>query len=182
MLAELEEVVEYKLAPERRSTIRDMWWKRLQVLYCTSLPSHKSVLRIRGQFFFTPSHTMLYVLHKPPQSTSSLHEKPPEPQKKPIFFPVLGPFGLSWTRIHQSKYCKYEGSRSETLTVYLSIQEIFLPFFGRLFGFSGPGSISLSIVNLSPCGSGSETHTGLPDYSQNKKILFPFFGCLFGFP
>jgi hypothetical protein len=32
MLAELEEVVEYKLAPERRSTIREMWWKRLQVL------------------------------------------------------------------------------------------------------------------------------------------------------
>jgi len=31
MLAELEEVVEYKLAPERRATIRDMWWKRLQV-------------------------------------------------------------------------------------------------------------------------------------------------------
>lgn len=30
MLAELEEVIQYKLIPERRSTIRDMWWKRLQ--------------------------------------------------------------------------------------------------------------------------------------------------------
>jgi hypothetical protein len=38
MLAELEEVVEYKLAPERRSTIRDMWWKRLQVLYFSPIP------------------------------------------------------------------------------------------------------------------------------------------------
>jgi hypothetical protein len=38
MLAELEEVVEYKLAPERRSTIRDMWWKRLQVLYYSLVP------------------------------------------------------------------------------------------------------------------------------------------------
>jgi hypothetical protein len=38
MLAELEEVVEYKLAPERRSTIRDMWWKRLQVYYYSPVP------------------------------------------------------------------------------------------------------------------------------------------------
>ena len=30
MLAELEEVVEYKQVPERRSTIKDMWWSRLQ--------------------------------------------------------------------------------------------------------------------------------------------------------
>lgn len=30
MLAELEEVIQYKLIPERRQTIRDMWWKRLQ--------------------------------------------------------------------------------------------------------------------------------------------------------
>ena len=30
MLAELEEVVQYKLIPERRQTIRNMWWKRLQ--------------------------------------------------------------------------------------------------------------------------------------------------------
>lgn len=30
MLAELEEVIQYKLIPERRATIRDMWWKRLQ--------------------------------------------------------------------------------------------------------------------------------------------------------
>nr|CAD7572023.1 unnamed protein product [Timema californicum] len=30
MLAELEEVVQYKLVPERRPTIRKMWWDRLQ--------------------------------------------------------------------------------------------------------------------------------------------------------
>ncbi|PNF25178.1 Serine/threonine-protein kinase mTOR, partial [Cryptotermes secundus] len=30
MLAELEEVVQYKLIPERRATIRKMWWDRLQ--------------------------------------------------------------------------------------------------------------------------------------------------------
>lgn len=30
MLAELEEVMQYKLVPERRSTIKSMWWKRLQ--------------------------------------------------------------------------------------------------------------------------------------------------------
>jgi FAT domain len=31
MLAELEEVVLYKLVPEKRSSIRKMWWDRLQV-------------------------------------------------------------------------------------------------------------------------------------------------------
>lgn len=30
MLAELEEVIQYKLIPDRRKTIREMWWKRLQ--------------------------------------------------------------------------------------------------------------------------------------------------------
>uniref|UniRef100_A0A1B0GIX2 Serine/threonine-protein kinase TOR n=2 Tax=Lutzomyia longipalpis TaxID=7200 RepID=A0A1B0GIX2_LUTLO len=30
MLAELEEVIQYKLVPERRQTIKEMWWKRLQ--------------------------------------------------------------------------------------------------------------------------------------------------------
>lgn len=30
MLAELEEVIQYKLVPERRATIRSMWWERLQ--------------------------------------------------------------------------------------------------------------------------------------------------------
>lgn len=30
MLAELEEVIQYKLVPERRETIKNMWWKRLQ--------------------------------------------------------------------------------------------------------------------------------------------------------
>ena len=30
MLAELEEVIEYKQVPERRGTIKEMWWSRLQ--------------------------------------------------------------------------------------------------------------------------------------------------------
>jgi hypothetical protein len=30
MLAELEEVIEYKLVPERRPVIKEMWWQRLQ--------------------------------------------------------------------------------------------------------------------------------------------------------
>ena len=30
MLAELEEVIEYKLSPERQPVIREMWWRRLQ--------------------------------------------------------------------------------------------------------------------------------------------------------
>lgn len=31
MLAELEEVIQYKILPERRVPIRKMWWQRLQV-------------------------------------------------------------------------------------------------------------------------------------------------------
>ena len=31
MLCELEEIIQYKLVPERRSAIKDMWWKRLKV-------------------------------------------------------------------------------------------------------------------------------------------------------
>ena len=30
MLAELEEVIAYKLVPDRRDTIKEMWWQRLQ--------------------------------------------------------------------------------------------------------------------------------------------------------
>lgn len=30
MLAEMEEVIQYKLVPERRSTLKAMWWQRLQ--------------------------------------------------------------------------------------------------------------------------------------------------------
>lgn len=32
MLAELEEVIQYKILPERRAPIRKMWWQRLQVI------------------------------------------------------------------------------------------------------------------------------------------------------
>lgn len=31
MLAELEEVIQYKLVPERRQPITQIWWERLQV-------------------------------------------------------------------------------------------------------------------------------------------------------
>lgn len=30
MLSELEEVMQYKLVPERRQTLKAMWWQRLQ--------------------------------------------------------------------------------------------------------------------------------------------------------
>lgn len=32
MLSELEEVIQYKLVPERREIIRETWWERLQVI------------------------------------------------------------------------------------------------------------------------------------------------------
>ena len=32
MLSELEEVIQYKLVPERRESIKTMWWDRLQVI------------------------------------------------------------------------------------------------------------------------------------------------------
>ena len=31
MLSELEEIIQYKLVPERRPAIKDMWWERLKV-------------------------------------------------------------------------------------------------------------------------------------------------------
>ena len=31
LLSELEEVIQYKLQPERRDIIKEVWWKRLQV-------------------------------------------------------------------------------------------------------------------------------------------------------
>jgi len=34
MLSELEEVIQYKLVPERREIIRQIWWERLQVHQC----------------------------------------------------------------------------------------------------------------------------------------------------
>jgi FKBP12-rapamycin complex-associated protein len=33
MLAELEEVIQYKLKPEKRPIIYKVWWDRLQVIY-----------------------------------------------------------------------------------------------------------------------------------------------------
>lgn len=31
MLSEIEEIISYKLVPERREIIKQMWWERLQV-------------------------------------------------------------------------------------------------------------------------------------------------------
>ena len=31
MLSELEEIIQYKLMPERRDAIKQSWWRRLQV-------------------------------------------------------------------------------------------------------------------------------------------------------
>ena len=33
MLSELEEVIQYKLVPERRDAIKLMWWNRLKVSF-----------------------------------------------------------------------------------------------------------------------------------------------------
>ena len=37
MLSELEEVIQYKLVPERQDAIKQMWWLRLQVCIVTAL-------------------------------------------------------------------------------------------------------------------------------------------------
>ena len=33
MLSELEEIIQYKLMPERRDAIKESWWDRLQVRF-----------------------------------------------------------------------------------------------------------------------------------------------------
>lgn len=50
MLAELEEVVQYKLVPERQPTIRKMWWDRLQVRSFSHWVSLNSCLKIFWKF------------------------------------------------------------------------------------------------------------------------------------
>jgi len=40
MLSELEEVIQYKLVPERRDIIRETWWERLQVTAAHDRPTH----------------------------------------------------------------------------------------------------------------------------------------------
>lgn len=37
MLAELEEVVQYHQIPSKQSTIRQIWWRRLQVITVNSI-------------------------------------------------------------------------------------------------------------------------------------------------
>lgn len=40
MLSELEEVIQYKLVPERRDIIRETWWERLQVTTAHDIWKH----------------------------------------------------------------------------------------------------------------------------------------------
>lgn len=40
MLSELEEVIQYKLVPERRDIIRETWWERLQVAKADDKRTH----------------------------------------------------------------------------------------------------------------------------------------------
>lgn len=40
MLSELEEVIQYKLVPERRDIIRETWWERLQVTTAHDIWTH----------------------------------------------------------------------------------------------------------------------------------------------
>jgi hypothetical protein len=171
MLAELEEVVEYKLAPERRSTIRDMWWKRLQVLYYLPIPqvsaSDPSPFFLHTQsyescfMFFDNRGKGLFGFPGPGSiNLSIVSMKDPDPQHLPVYLTIViqeiflqkiffpRPFWLSWTRVHQSKYCKCEFVPKHLL-VYLTIviQEIFPKqkswLFGCVFGFPGPGSIHI---------------------------------------
>lgn len=43
MLSELEEIIQFKLVPERREAIKRTWWKRLQV---SNELSHSSSMKI----------------------------------------------------------------------------------------------------------------------------------------
>lgn len=62
MLSELEEVIQYKLVPERREIIRQIWWERLQV-------SWQQPQGLQGH------------LHPHPASTLLCHLCPAEPSK-----------------------------------------------------------------------------------------------------
>lgn len=46
MLSELEEVIQYKLVPERREIIRQIWWERLQVRLWGACSRHPLALAL----------------------------------------------------------------------------------------------------------------------------------------
>ena len=50
MLAELEEAIEYKQVPERRQTIKDMWWSRLQGCH-RQVEDWQRILQVRKKYF-----------------------------------------------------------------------------------------------------------------------------------
>ena len=48
-LSELEEIIQYKTISDRRQTIRETWWKRLQV--CNRMLQHHTLMKytvVRG--------------------------------------------------------------------------------------------------------------------------------------
>lgn len=48
MLSELEEVIQYKLVPERRDIIRETWWERLQVTIVDDAWAHtRAAIRVK---------------------------------------------------------------------------------------------------------------------------------------
>ena len=53
MLSELEEIIQYKLVPERREIIKQMWWDRLHVRLTQRIGKGESGL------FLTPVLTIL---------------------------------------------------------------------------------------------------------------------------
>lgn len=50
MLSELEEVIQYKLVPERRDIIRETWWERLQVLNAQKNTHTHSLKEFKSSF------------------------------------------------------------------------------------------------------------------------------------
>lgn len=57
MLSELEEVIQYKLVPERREAIKQMWWDRLQVRHVT-LPVLLNDAKPQTHVFFYEEKTL----------------------------------------------------------------------------------------------------------------------------
>jgi len=59
MLAELEEVIQFKLVAERREVIREMWWNRLRVYLSFQLISYRLC---RCRFIFMPLSDERHIL------------------------------------------------------------------------------------------------------------------------
>lgn len=68
MLSELEEVIQYKLVPERREIIRQIWWERLQV----SLGDSPVLPALPGAVCLAPTFELPLVTFIPPLHTRHL--------------------------------------------------------------------------------------------------------------